>query len=430
MNTNRNIPPVWLMGLSNTTLGLITGIAFFAVPQLLAAERVPEWRIAAITAMAMSPNFWAVMFSPMLDVRFSRRWYAAVFATATAVLVVVSFLSLHHLVILEVALTLGVATAALSGAALGGWLSTVAHPNDKNALSKWMNIALTCGIGIAAVLGGELVRHLPIRLAATLLGAFVLLPAAIFFVIPAPGPDRRLASESFGQFNHDVLALLRRRKVVIALLLFLSPCSSFALANLLGGLGADFHASARGISLSGGTGAIFPGILGCLLFPIVARRLPLRLFYLANGVLGGLFTLSLIVLPHAPWTFTLAMLGEYLFQAVAFAIQLGIVFEVIGESNPLAATTFAFLTAATNVPVTSMMVVDGRAYSPGGVTGTLAVDASIGIAACLLMGFLLSKLDHKQSKPAVERVSLASELLQQGWVSNLVTEENAHGFKS
>jgi hypothetical protein len=40
------------------------------------------------------------------------------------------------------------------------------------------------------------------------------------------------------------------------------------------------------------------------------------------------------------------------------------------------------------------------------------VDASIGIAACLLMGFLLSKLDRKQSKAAVERVSLASELLQ------------------
>ena len=409
VNTNRHIPPVWLMGLSNTTLGLITGLAFFAVPQLLAAEHVPEWRIAAITAMAMSPNFWAVLFGPMLDVRFSRRWYAAVFAAATAVLVVISFLNLHRLVILEVALTLGVAAAALSGAALGGWLSTVGRPNDKNALSKWMNIALTCGIGITAVLGGELVRHLPIRLAATLLGAFVLLPAAIFFVIPAPGPDRRLAAESFGQFNRDVLALLRRRKVVIALLLFLSPCSSFALTNLLGGLGADFHASARAISLSGGTGAIFPGILGCLLFPIIARRLPLRLFYLANGILGSFFTLSLIVLPHASWTFTLAMLGEYLFQAVAFAIQIGIVFEVIGESNPLAATTFAFLTAATNVPVTYMMLVDGRAYSPGGVTGTLAVDASISIAACLLMGLLLSKFDGKPFKSA-EEVSIVSEL--------------------
>src|SRR5579884_2801671 len=65
-----------------------------------------------------------------------------------------------------------------------------------------------------------------------------------------------------------------------------------------------------------------------------------------------------------------------------------------------------------SVPVTYMMVADGRAYSLGGVTGTLAVDASISIAACLLMGLLLSKLDRKPSKPAVERVSLAGELPQ------------------
>jgi PAT family beta-lactamase induction signal transducer AmpG len=394
------------MGLSNTTQGLVTGFSFFVVPQLLAAEQVPEAKIAAITAMAVSPNFWAVMFSPMLDVRFSRRWYAAVFAAATAALVAISILNLHHLLILEITLTLGVATAALSGAALGGWLATVASPEDKNALSKWMNIALTCGIGIASVLGGELVRHLPILLAAAVLGALVLLPAAIFIVIPAPGPDRRLAAESFGQFNRDVLALLRRRNVVIALLLFLSPCSSFALANLLGGLGADFHASARAVSLAGGTGAIFPGILGCLLFPIVARRLPLRLFYFGNGILGSLFTLSLIVLPHVPWTFTLAVLGEYLFQAVAFAIQLGIVFEVIGESNPLAATTYAFLTAATNVPVIYMMLVDGHAYSVARVAGAFTTDALIGIVTCLLAGILLARFDSKASTSRVKSTQL------------------------
>jgi hypothetical protein len=94
-------------------------------------------------------------------------------------------------------------------------------------------------------------------------------------------------------------ALLRRREVLIALVLFVTPCSSFALTNILGGLGGDFHASARVVSLAGGAGAVFPGILGCLLFPIVARRLPLRLFYLANGMLGCLFTLSLILIPQA-----------------------------------------------------------------------------------------------------------------------------------
>lgn len=412
VKSNRSVPPVWLMGLSNLTIGLVSGFAVFAVPQLLAAEQVPEWKIAAITAVAWSPNFWAVVFGPILDVRFSRRWYASMFAAVSAALVVLSVLSLRHLAILEVALTLSVATAALSGSALGGWLATVAHPEDKNLLSKWMNIALTCGIGIAALLGGELVRHLPILLAAILLGAFVILPASIFFVIPAPGPDGRLAAESFIQFNRDVLALVRRREVVIALLLFLSPCSSFALTQLLGGLGADFHASARAVSLSGGTGAVVPGVLGCLLFPIIAKRLPLRPFYLANGIVGSLFTLSLIVLPHAPWTFTLAMLGEYLFQAVAYAIQVGIVFEAIGEDNPLAATTFAFLSAATNVPVTYMMVVDGRAYALGGIAATLGVDAAISIVACLLMGLLLSRFDRKTSRLGAQSAEVAA--LMQG----------------
>ena len=410
MKTSRSIPPVWLMGLSNTTLGLVTGIAFFVVPQGLAADHVPEWKIAAITAVAMSPNFWCVLLGPMLDVRFSRRWYASVFAGAAGVLVVASFLSFHHLAVLEATLTLTVAAAALSGAALGGWLSSVARPSDKNALSKWMNIGLTCCIGIASILGGELIRHLPNLLAATLMGVLVVLPTTIFLAIPAPGPDGRLAAESFGQFNRDVFGLLRRREVVIALVLFLSPCSSFALANLLAGLGADFHASARSVSLSGGAGAIVPGIFGCLLFPIIARRLPLRRFYLANGILGSLFTLSLIILPRAAWTFTLAMLGEYLFQAVAFAVQIGIVFEVIGEDNPLAATTFAVLTAATNVPVTYMMVLDGRAYAPGGIVGTLATDALISIAACLLAGVLLARFDLKAGGSRIQSTELASAL--------------------
>jgi len=118
-------------------------------------------------------------------------------------------------------------------------------------------------------------------------------------------------------------------------------------------------------------------------------------FYLANGTGGCLFTVSIILLPRTPWTFIVALVGEFLFQAVAFYIQIGIVFETIGQNNPLAAATFAFLAAATNIPVTYMMVVDGRGYSMGGVAGSLAMDAGIGIAACLLLGLLLYCLPGK-----------------------------------
>ncbi|HET9088527.1 MAG TPA: MFS transporter [Acidobacteriaceae bacterium] len=392
MTAYRKTPPVWLMGLPNATLGLNTGIIFFVIPQLLAAGHVSEIRIAGITAAAMSSNFSSILLGPMLDVRFSRRWYATTFAALAAVLGVVSILNLLHLVVLEIALVAGVAAGMLSSTALGGWLSTVSRDEDKNKLSAWLNIAVICGIGVASIVGGELVRQLPVGLAAGLVGTMLFLPATIFLFIPAPGPDRRLAAESFGQFSREVLALLRRREVLLALVLFISPCSSFALPDILGGLGGDFHASARVVGLAGGAGAFFPGLIGCLLFPVLARKMPLRYFYLVNGLVGCLFSLALILLPHAPWTFALALLGEYLFQAVAFSIQVGIAFETIGKNNPLAATTFTFLTAATNVPVTYMMLADGWGYTRGGVAGSLAVDGGLGVVACLLLCLLLYRL--------------------------------------
>jgi MFS transporter, PAT family, beta-lactamase induction signal transducer AmpG len=224
-----------------------------------------------------------------------------------------------------------------------------------------------------------------------LVGAIIFLPTAVFPWMPAPGPDRRLAAESFGQFNREVLSLLGRREVVIVLLLFLSPCSSFALTNMLGALGADFGASARIVSLAGGGGAILPGLIGCFFYPILAKKISLRNFYVANGIVGSVFTLSLIVLPRVPWVFALALFGEFLFQAVAFSIQIGIVYEVIGPKNPLAATTFALLTAATNVPITYILVTDGHGYGLGGVAGLFATDALIGIVACSLAWLILKR---------------------------------------
>jgi hypothetical protein len=99
---------------------------------------------------------------------------------------------------------------------------------------------------------------------------------------------------------------------------------------------------------------------------------------------------------------------------VAFSIQIGIVFDAIGPNNPLAATTFAFLTAATNIPVTYMMVADGRAYSAAGIVGTFSADASISIAAWLVMGTLLSKLSSKAPGATVQPRELASAIDLEG----------------
>ena len=94
------------MGLSNSSVGLTNGIAFFVVPQLLAARHVPEATIAGITAAAMSSNFWPFVFGPMLDIWFSRRFYATVFAALASLLVVMGIVNLQHTEILGIAMFL------------------------------------------------------------------------------------------------------------------------------------------------------------------------------------------------------------------------------------------------------------------------------------------------------------------------------------
>ncbi|MBS1801818.1 MAG: MFS transporter [Acidobacteria bacterium] len=404
----RRLPPLWVMGLANGTLGFASGVMNFVMPQLMASVHVPEPKIALITAIAVSPNFWFVLFGPILDVRFSRRWYATLTAALSGAAATVAVLSLHHLIVLQLAMVVCNAAAMLSSSALGGWLSNIVPDEHKNPLSKWMNIALVSGTGLIVGLGGELVRGLGVATAAFLLGGLILVPTVAFLLVPAPGPDRRLAGESFAQFNREVIAMLKRRQVVVVLLLFLSPCSSFVMPNLMGGLGADFHASARAVSFWGGVGAFIPGLLGCFVFPVIAQKVRLRFFYLGNGILGCLFTMSLLLLPHTTGTYATALFGEYLFQAVAFSIQIGIIFEAIGPNNPLAATTFSFLTASTNVPVTYVTLIDGRAYARAGITGTLFVDGAIGIVTCLVAGLVLKRLDSR-AEPAGELAEPARE---------------------
>ena len=70
---------------------------------------------------------------------------------------------------------------------------------------------------------------------------------------------------------------------------------------------------------------------------LLAKRISTRFLYLANGTVGALYTVTLLLLPHAPWVFVLALIGAFLFQAFSFASQTGIVYEIIGRNNPLAA---------------------------------------------------------------------------------------------
>ncbi len=389
MQKARRLPPIWVMGLTNAPFGLTGGFCAVIIPNLLAAHGIPAGEVATIAAFILSPGFWAFTIAPMLDVHFSRRTYALMFGSITAISVGLTVMHPDNPHLVEALMLPGFLAANLYQGAVGGWMGSLVPKKHDGGLGIWFSVSNLGAGGLMMVLAGEMLHRFSSAVSAIFLGGAILLPMTLFVAIPSPAPDGRLARESFGRFWREVASLIRRREVVTALLLFLLPAASFALTNVLGGTGNDYSASEHTVSLFAGIGSTIAGLVGSfLLFPL-ARRLALRPLYLGIGIAGAIFTLSLILLPHAPWWFGVAITGENLFQAMAFSTANAISFEVIGPENPLAATLFTLLISASNLPITYMQFLDGRGYERGGLTGTFLTDAGISMAACGLLSWLL-----------------------------------------
>ncbi len=363
----RALPPVWLMSSLNLLQGANGAAMLIAVPQLLAAGGVPEPRITLVIAIALIPSFSGFLLAPVLDWRFSRRSYALLFAVLAALSQFMALLFIHDTAWLAVLLFLTYTAVVLYVAAIGGWLAG----------------------GIIALTAAPLLRQLPFTLGAAILSLSLLLPLPLFAWLPARPADGRLARESFRDFVRDVLSLLRRPSIRWTIALFILPAASFTLTNSLAGLGGDFGASERMVSILGGIGITIAGIVGSLMVPPALRSMSPPRLYLLIGGLGAVFTVTLILVPHTPMVFALAMVGENAFQSAAFSVENAIVLRGIGNDNPFAATQFALLNAASSVPIAYMQAIDGQAYGMAGLTGSFLSDASISLAACGLLALVV-----------------------------------------
>lgn len=149
------------------------------------------------------------------------------------------------------------------------------------------------------------------------------------------------------------------------------------------------------------------GAFGALAVPALAGRMPPRVVYLVIGATGACFTLSLLLMPRTPTVFAIALIGENVFQAAAFATQYAIILPEIGKDNPLAASQYALLIAAQALPITYMQWLDGRTYAVGALPASLTTDAGLGLLACAVLGLLVWRW---QARDGAEVASSSSDL--------------------
>ncbi len=374
--------PIWLMGLTMSSFGIFGGVWAISLPQLLAAQHVPEPTIATVSALSALPLVFGFVLSPVLDLWVSRRTWATIMAVLAGGFLFAGLMSRQNVVALTALMTFGWTAAALFQWALGGWLGGLLPEKDRPALGAWMAVGNTGTGGLAVMAAVPLLRALPFTVGAGILAIAVAAPTVLFVFLRAPPADARLSHEGFSAFFGDLRALVVRREILKLIALFIAPAAAFALTNNLGGLGAQFGASETFVSVIGGAGVLVAGVCGALLVPLVTRRVqPIRV-YLLIGALGALFTLALILAPRLPATFAAGMIGENAFQAAAFSAANAIALMSLGRANPLAATQMALLTAASCAPINYMQIIDGHAFGMGGIAGSFLADAGLSLVAC------------------------------------------------
>jgi PAT family beta-lactamase induction signal transducer AmpG len=387
------------MGLAIAPLGFYYGFISAAMPILLSAHNISVEDISRVSFIAFSPTFWAFLLCPILDVRFSKRTYAILFASIAAICLGISTLITSHLNAFTAVLTLGCTSAVLFGNTHQGWMPDVISDRHYSDVGATTNIANLGAAGLFTTITILLIRNVPPIPAAALLALTIVAPTIMLFFIPLPAKPTRGAAETFRTFFRDLYRVCGRPGCIFGLVCFLSPTACFALTNLFSALGEDFHTPEKWVTAVSGLGVAIACSLGCLTGIWFTRRFLRRNVYLLTGFGGAAAALAMTRVPHTLTFFALGVLTYVFFQGINYTAYSSLSFEIVGPGNPLASTQMAVLSAAANVPITYMTAVDGHFHTRYGVTGMLLVDAASSIVVGTLLLVLLNR-KWGQRRPA------------------------------
>jgi PAT family beta-lactamase induction signal transducer AmpG len=369
------------MGLAATPYGCVGGLIATTVPVLLRAEGVPVTRIAGIITLALSPMFWSFLLGPMLDVRYSKKFYAFALASLAAACIVLAVFHLHNVPVLTALLVAANTMVCVYRYAISSWLTAVIETHHYPTAGAVTEIANLGGAGAAGGVSIWLVRSLPLPFAAAAIAALILLPTLLLLGFPDIPVPLRGARAVFRTFFRDLYQLMKQRRCRYGLLVFLAPVCSFALP--FAAVGKEFHTSENWMATINGPANAVLCSLGCVAAVYVSRWISVRLAYILTGLIAAVVTGVMMFSPRTMLVFTVGRLLYSFLEGINFAIYSAYLYELVGPNNPLAGTQVSLLSAASCLPIVYMTALDGFGFDLGGMTGMLAMDTFVAVAACV-----------------------------------------------
>jgi MFS family permease len=228
--------------------------------------------------------------------------------------------------------------------------------------------------------------------------AAILLPAVGALLIKEPPPVRRAIGPQATALIHDMKDIFRSRRTWIGLVFLLSPVGSAAIGNLISGMGQDYHASGNEVLWVTGIGSGLLSALGCFIGGVVADRIGRMFAYALAGGTAALFALYLGFAHATPFTYAAGYSGYSVSAGFAYAVFTAMVLDIVGRRKHAAASGYAILNSAGNLPIVYMTWLDGLGYQHWGARGLMATDAAanggFGIVLLLVAIFLSRHWNH------------------------------------
>lgn len=376
------------------SFGLVAGFVITALPFLLSRAGVSVDRIASVSAVAMSPTFWAFLLTPIIDTGLTRRaWaFALILFSAVSLAAALWFFSPQRLGLFTALVLIAELAIVLQGNAVGGWVAEFVTDSQRGKVGGWTNAANLGGGAFGAMLLMSAAQKLSTHALAVLTLGVVLLSASVLLWFPRPlDPVIKLA-QVFGGTLRSVVQTCRQSHVLFGFLLFLLPVGAVAAINLFSGLGNDFHAAPARVVWVTGAGVAISSSIGALVGGYLADRLNRCVLYLSGGITAGLTSLAMAFMMHNEITFTIGVLFYNAVAGLIYAAFTALSLQLTGTGNPTAATQMALFAASTNGAIVYMTWLDGQGYRLFGVKGLFLVDGIAAIATGLiLMVFVLRK---------------------------------------
>jgi MFS family permease len=363
--------------------GAIPGYVTVTLAYLLAQAGMSVEAVAGLTALAVLPHTWKVLWAPVVDTTLSaRRWYVIAAVASAACLVALATMPLHtgpSALLSGVILAASVAGTFIGMATERLMAHTVAD-DRKGRASGWAQAGNVAGTSVGGGAALWLAAHYAVWSAGAVLAAASLLCCAALLFVAKPRAEEQtgFAWRNLAELARDVWSVARSRAGWLTLFLLALPVGSGGAPQLVAAIAGDWNADADTVALARG---VFGGLLalaGSLLGGYLSDWIERRTAFIIYGIGLAACATAMALAPHTPGNFSLFVCAYSFINGFVFAGFSALVLETIGTGA--AATKFNLMASLANLPAFYMTKLDGWVQPRWGSSAILLTDGAMAVA--------------------------------------------------